>query len=194
MQKIIVCLVVIAAGIFFSWGERLAVKSKPAAGENFIRLHVVANSNTNEDQALKRAVRDAIVERTGSLFAKARNREEAEWIARKSITQLKMTALEVVQQSGRPYQVKVELGDFLFPDKNYGSLHLPAGEYYALKVVIGSGQGRNWWCVLFPPLCLTDIKQGAAVDYLSDNRDYTLSKVKLKWKIAELLPKKRTSS
>lgn len=194
MQKIIICLVVIVAGVFFSCSERLAVRSEPAAGENFIRLHVVANSNTDEDQTLKRAVRDAIVERTGSLFLKARNREEAERILRNSITQLEMTAREVVRRAGRPYQVKVKVGDFPFPDKNYGSLHLPAGEYYALKIVIGSGQGRNWWCVLFPPLCLTDIKQGAAVDYLSDNRTYTLSKVKLKWKIAELLPQKRTSS
>lgn len=126
---------------------------------NLIRFHVIANSDSDRDQALKRRVRDLIVQRMSPEFAKAQSLDEARQIAKAHLEDIRQIAKNEVSSSGEKYAVTVQLGKFDFPIKNYGKLTLPAGSYEAVRVVIGQGQGANWWCVLFPPLCFVDVSR-----------------------------------
>lgn len=126
---------------------------------NLIRFHVIANSDSDRDQALKRRVRDLVVEKMTPEFSKAKNLNEARRIARLHLEDIKEIARGEVKLWGTDYPVSVELGKFDFPVKTYGKLTLPAGSYEAVRVVIGEGQGANWWCVLFPPLCFVDVSK-----------------------------------
>lgn len=126
---------------------------------NLIRFHVIANSDSDRDQALKRRVRDLVVQRMAPEFSKANNLNQARKIARTHLEEIKQIARKEVKQWGKDYPVSVQLGNFDFPVKTYGDLTLPAGNYEAVKVVIGEGQGANWWCVLFPPLCFVDVSK-----------------------------------
>lgn len=121
-----------------------------------IRFHVIANSDSFQDQALKLHVRDVIVREMKKRFTRADNREQAEEIVRASMGEIEALARQQIQREGKSYQVAVMMGDYLFPTKSYGNLTLPGGSYRAVRVVIGEGKGKNWWCVLFPPLCFAD--------------------------------------
>ncbi|GAB6158765.1 hypothetical protein JCM39194_19650 [Desulfotomaculum varum] len=121
-----------------------------------IRFHVIANSNSWEDQKLKLLVRDVIINEMKERFRSASDRQEAERIVQGSIQEIKELAQRQVNSAGKDYSVEVVMGDFAFPTKSYGSLTLPAGNYHAVRVIIGEGKGENWWCVLFPPLCFVD--------------------------------------
>jgi stage II sporulation protein R len=125
-----------------------------------VRLHVLAHSDSDEDQALKLAVRDAILAQVTPLFASAKSRDEALQTLRSRLPEVEATAQEVIRKAGKSYAIRSEIGQFAFPDRLYGDLFLPAGEYQALRLVIGEGKGANWWCVLFPPLCFTDWTRG----------------------------------
>lgn len=127
---------------------------------NLIRFHVIANSDTPRDQALKRRVRDLIVQEMSPSFGKAKNIDEARKIARKNLTAIEEIARKEVRAWGKDYEVKAVLGRFSFPTKSYGNFTLPAGEYEAVRVIIGKGAGANWWCVLFPPMCFVDVSKG----------------------------------
>lgn len=129
---------------------------------NLIRFHVIANSDGERDQAMKRKVRDLIVEHVTPEFAKARNLDEARIIADQHLAEIKTIAENEVKAWGADYQIQVMRGTFDFPVKTYGQLTLPAGSYEAVRVVIGQGQGANWWCVLFPPLCFVDVSKSMA--------------------------------
>lgn len=133
-----------------------ADKTENALAENLIRLHVVANSDSEADQNLKLSVRDAIVEEVGYLFADNTDKETARREVEANIYVIEEVAEGVIADAGFDYDVEVTLGSADFPTKVYGNVTLPAGTYDALKVVIGNGNGRNWWCVLFPPLCFVD--------------------------------------
>ncbi|NLA57706.1 MAG: stage II sporulation protein R [Firmicutes bacterium] len=124
--------------------------------ESLIRLHVVANSDSPFDQDLKLKVRNAILAETGHLFAGITTKAQAweQLQLHKDVVQA--VAQEAVNRSGKNYPVEVQLGTYAFPEKTYGSMLVPAGDYQAVKVVIGAGKGSNWWCVLFPPLCLME--------------------------------------
>ncbi|MBU7005601.1 stage II sporulation protein R [Phosphitispora fastidiosa] len=126
---------------------------------NLIRFHVIANSDSERDQALKRKVRDLIVREMTSEFSKAKNLDDARKIAQGHLEEIESIAAEEVKAWGEDYPVNVQLGNFDFPVKSYGDLTLPAGNYEAVRVVIGHGQGANWWCVLFPPLCFIDVSR-----------------------------------
>jgi stage II sporulation protein R len=125
-----------------------------------IRLHVIANSDSDADQALKRAVRDAILAEVTPLFTAATTRDEARTAILAASPQITAAARRVIATSGSTYPIRLELGRASFPGKAYGAVYLPAGDYEALKVMIGSGQGANWWCVLFPPMCFLDWATG----------------------------------
>ncbi len=114
-----------------------------------VRLHVIANSNSDGDQLLKYQVRDAILEKSKADFTK-----KDEVIG--SLSSYKEIAEEVIAKYGCDYSVNVQYGNFHFPTKHYENISLPAGKYDAVRVVIGEGKGENWWCVLFPPLCFVD--------------------------------------
>lgn len=133
-----------------------------ATRKEYIRFHVVANSDSPEDQALKLRIRDKLLERFGSEFASIDSIETGREKVRESIDEIEKIALLEIKRAGKSYPVQVQFGRFSFPTKAYGNLVLPAGEYEALRVVIGKGEGANWWCVMFPPLCFIDISHGVA--------------------------------
>lgn len=138
------------------------------AGLNFteqglIRFHVIAHSDSKEDQALKWAVRDRILSELSPRLARSHSLAESRSLLAELRPEMERLAEAVVREQGYEYSVHTEFGRFLFPTKSYGSFVLPAGEYEALRVVIGQGQGANWWCVLFPPICFVDIEHSTAV-------------------------------
>jgi len=126
---------------------------------NLIRLHVVANSDQDKDQEVKLEVRDAILNASGSLFA-GKTLDDAVLAVKDNLPLFKRIAENVLAASGYDYPVGVEYGAFAFPERTYGPLVLPAGNYQALRVVLGTGEGANWWCILFPPLCYLDVVGG----------------------------------
>ena len=119
-----------------------------------LRLHVLAHSDSAADQQNKLAVRDALLAQSESLFAPAQNLQEAADAAAKSLPLLEQTAREALRARGCADPVRAELVREGFATRSYGAATLPAGNYLALRVVIGEGRGQNWWCVMYPPLCL----------------------------------------
>jgi len=156
-----------AALLAFGLCVLLSVLSFEKAGDNVknavLRLHVIANSDTAEDQVLKLQVRDALLKES-SAFAAAGTKQQAEKNVRTQLRALRRTAARVIAKRGYDYDVAVSLEHSRFPTRTYGDVTLPAGEYDALRVVIGEGRGQNWWCVMFPPLCLPAASGGTALD------------------------------
>lgn len=161
-----------------------------------LRLHVVANSNSEEDQELKLKVRDEVLKSTNKLFSKARSREQAINAASSEIDKIESVAIKSIQRNNFDYDVHVTVGKQYFPTKEYdGGFRLPAGDYDAVKVTIGEGKGNNWWCVMYPPLCfsgsakntnrakLSDILSSEEIEFVT----YPASpQVEFKFKIAEI--------
>ncbi len=132
--------------------------SQAALADRVLRLHVIANSDSAEDQALKLAVRDRILAETEDLFAQGLTVEEARAALTERLGELAAAGAETVGEKGYDYPVTASLEDGVwFPTKTYTDFALPAGNYTALRLVIGEGKGRNWWCVVFPPLCLGSV-------------------------------------
>lgn len=131
--------------------------------DKVIRLHVIANSDSREDQALKLQVRDRILVEAGDLFTQGLSREEAETAIAARLREFAAAGAETVGENGYDYPVTASLEqNTWFPTKKYDDFALPAGEYTALRVVIGDGGGQNWWCVVFPPLCLGSVTETTA--------------------------------
>lgn len=133
----------------------LPIHSESNIYESVLRLHVIANSDSEEDQALKLLVRDAVLLRAQELLSDAQSKEGAEEIISHSLESLRQAAEEAVRENGYSYSVSVTLGKEDYPTKSYESCALPSGEYTSLQILIGEASGKNWWCVLFPPLCLS---------------------------------------
>ncbi|MGL5315419.1 MAG: stage II sporulation protein R [Peptostreptococcaceae bacterium] len=171
--------------------------------EKLIRFHVIANSDSDEDQNLKLKVRDAVIEYLQPKLMNSSSIEESEEIIKKEYANLEKISKNIIEKNGYNYDVRVGIEYSNFPTKQYSNVVLPAGEYKALKIVIGSGQGKNWWCVMFPPLCFVDEEKGI-IDKETDERlrevlteeEYEMitqkdedevSRVKVKFKIVEVL-------
>ena len=133
----------------------LPIHSEGQIYDSVLRLHVLANSDSEGDQALKLSVRDAILADTAHLFADCKSRDEAREVVSENLPLLQMSAERAIGEAGYSYPVRIELGEEEYPTKNYESACFPAGEYLSLRVLIGEGVGQNWWCVLFPPLCVS---------------------------------------
>ena len=136
-----------------------ASASESALAGQVLRLHVVANSDSWQDQELKLLVRDAILVRAGEILDGVSDRESAEQALAPHLDELVRSAEEALEAEGCRDTVTVALTDQWFPTKEYDGFSLPAGQYRALRVTIGEGQGRNWWCVVFPPLCLGSVTE-----------------------------------
>ena len=121
---------------------------------NVLRLHIRANSDSEADQALKLKVRDAVLKNTGVQFNKCINLEEAIIAAHDSVDEIKATAEQVVRENGYNYEIEVEIGEAYFDTREYESFTLPAGFYNSVIIKIGKAKGKNWWCVMFPSLCV----------------------------------------
>ncbi len=151
-----------------------------------IRLHILANSDSREDQVLKYKVRDHIIKTMQEKFAHSQNLSESRGILLESLPQLEHEAEAVLREAGSTYDVKAVYGQFSFPTKYYGNFILPAGRYEAVRLVIGEGAGANWWCVLFPPLCFVDGGKNTA--YLQEDIAKELKTVKPQHKIVKIKP------
>ena len=141
----------------------LPVRGESAIYDNVIRLHVIANSDSAADQELKLTVRDALLCEVEAFVADCESFEEAEMVLSKkeNLERLQRVAEKTVEAAGCDYEVSISLGREKYPRKNYEALCFPSGKYTSLRVEIGSAVGKNWWCVLFPQLCL-DAASGAS--------------------------------
>lgn len=167
--------------------------------DSVFRLHVIANSNSDEDQNLKYIVRDKVIEYMSSISQNASSKEEVIKIAKANLDKIQAIASQTIRENGYTYSVNVEVGNFSFPSKRYGDITLPPGYYDALRIKIGKAEGQNWWCVMFPPLCFVDVTSGVVPDESKENMKENLSKeefdlisknsneVKVKFKIVEVL-------
>ncbi|MCG8502074.1 MAG: stage II sporulation protein R [Firmicutes bacterium] len=158
MKKVI--LAVLLGLILTIYVSHFSESVQADLAHNLVRFHVIANSDSAEDQALKLRVRNRVIHDTEHLFDASENIGQTKVIIEKNIPRIETIAKDELKKWGREDQVKVSLGTYPFPTKQYGDVILPAGHYQALQVVIGEGRGANWWCVLFPPLCFVDATQG----------------------------------
>lgn len=129
-------------------------KSCEGIREGVLRLHVIAASDSKEDQQIKLELRDEILKKGAAVFSQSDTKEEAEEKISASITELENEAKSFLKSKNYPDEVTLNLEKSFFPTRKYNNFTLPAGTYDALKVVIGKGEGKNWWCIMFPALCL----------------------------------------
>lgn len=168
--------------------------------DNVFRLHVIANSDSKEDQNLKYKVRDSLINYMNDICKDCKTKQEAKALIITHQNEFKQIASDTVRDEGYNYNINLEIGNFEFPTKKYGDISLPYGFYDALKVKIGDAQGCNWWCVMFPPLCFVDISSGIvpneAKEYLKENlseeefaliSDNSNETIKFKFKLLEFL-------
>ena len=132
------------------------VSGEEALYDNVLRLHVIANSDSDEDQALKLAVRDEILSVYGDRLAECTSKKEAEEKASLLADEMQKTAESLIAANGYDYGVRLTLSRESYPTRVYENVTMPAGEYCSLRIVIGEGAGENWWCVLFPPMCVSN--------------------------------------
>ena len=175
----------------------LPIHGEAGLYDNVIRLHVLANSDSDEDQALKLVVRDAVLEKTEELLEGVSDRAAAQEILERALPEIKTVAEQAIAGVGASAAVCVTLSDEEYPTREYEQLAFPAGNYLSLRVMIGEAEGKNWWCVLFPPLCLTaatDAREQEAVCLSAGltGEQYRLiadtdsTKYKLRFKILEV--------
>lgn len=143
--------------------------------DSVFRLHVIANSDSNEDQELKYKVRDSLLNYMNNICKNCTSKEEAINTVTLRQEEFKQVALDTIYNEGYLYNVKIEIGNFEFPTKQYGDISLPAGFYDALKVEIGEAKGKNWWCVMFPSLCFVDISSGIVPEESKEELQNVLS-------------------
>lgn len=196
----VVLLMVLAAWMLsYTYAEDV----NAGLSQNLVRLHVVANSDSSEDQELKLKVRDAIIDFMKIKLAASKDINETRTIISDNLKNIEDVSNEVIRNNDSKYGVKASIGNYGFPTKTYGDISLPAGEYQALRVVIGNGAGANWWCVLFPPLCFVDATHGVIPDSVKQDLKTSLSTeeyniittadssedipVKIKFKLVEFL-------
>jgi stage II sporulation protein R len=165
-------LVVWSYLIVLSLGTMLSLympKTEAAAKESIvipgeaIRLRILANSDFEEDQAIKRKVRDAVNAQITLWVQDLTSMEKARTVIKAKLPEIQAISEQVVREQGSNQSVNVEFGKVQFPTKLYGQFLYPAGEYQAILITLGSGEGANWWCVLYPPLCFLDFSNGVAV-------------------------------
>ena len=176
-RKAMIVLVLLALFIFVSNMEF----ATQIDSDSLIRIHVLANSDSQADQALKLQVKDAVVTYLKPQLEQSCSIAESRQIIQRSLPQIEQIAQQTLQQQHSGYQVTLQYGRF-----DYGSFSLPAGNYEALRILIGEGQGHNWWCVLFPPMCFTDNDASSSGKYTDQTPE---KKVVIKFKSAELLKK-----
>ena len=184
----------LTAGIFYTSGYEERMQRGISA--KVVRFHVLANSDSAEDQALKLAVRDEVLTEYAALLGTCEEKEETLAALRKIKQEISETALRAVRERGYTYPVRVSVVREEFPEKTYDTLTFPAGIYDALRIEIGEAEGQNWWCVLYPQMCFVDAAWGYATeesyarleDALTWEEMQTVGGgVQVKWKIAEMI-------
>lgn len=183
MKKLIYLFFVFLV-LIMSWdiskGDIAIAAQSSVIPDDAIRLRIIANSDTPEDQWIKRKIRDAVTEKISPWVSSLSSKEEAKIIIQEHLPELEQIVKDTLEQNGFLYekQPKVELGIVPFPTKLYGQIVYPAGEYETLRISLGNAEGQNWWCVLFPPLCFIDISSGDAVTAQQQNQPINLDTTK----------------
>ena len=171
----------------------LETQAKKSFKDEIIRFHIRANSDKEEDQALKLKIRDEILKEMEEKFKDTKSLDESREIIKENMMEMKSITEKVIREEGKDYEVAVRLGQDNFPTRKYGNLVFPAGDYETLLITLGEGKGQNWWCVMFPPLCFVDITHSVAYN-LEKELGVALEeeeepKLKLRWKIVEIIKK-----
>lgn len=128
--------------------------------DSVFRLHILANSDSDEDQALKLKVRDNVLSYMKEISSDVKSKEEVVSLMEENLDAFEGIALKTIYDEGYNYDVNLSIGKYDFPTKTYGDISLPAGMYDALRIKIGEAKGHNWWCVMFPTLCFVDVSSG----------------------------------
>lgn len=193
-RKILILMLIIVLILSF-WISGVIGMNKHIS-DNVLRLHILAESDNIAHQELKLKVRDRILAEFSPSLAETKNREESIALAKKLLPQIELAANDEIIKQGYAYTATATIEETSFPTKSYGNITLPAGKYQALKIVIGSGKGQNWWCVMYPPLCLIDGATEPARETLKKSltpEEYELItqsedsiKIRIKFKIAEI--------
>ena len=207
-MRIIGLSILLISILFFSgmyiYGEVKDIdKVSKGYKDKLIRFHVLANSDSDEDQELKLKVRDEIIKYLQPMLKQSKSLEQSEQIILSESENIKSIGENIIKENGYTYEVEVKLEYNNFPAKQYSNIVLPAGEYKALRILIGEAKGKNWWCVMFPPLCFVDENNGV-IDKETDEKlrsvlteeEYNLiaedniektKDVKMKFKIVEII-------
>lgn len=161
--------------------------------QNVFRLHIIANSNSEFDQALKLKVRDAVINETGDIYDRCLDLKSAKEAAIKNKERIYNAAKSVINDAGMDYEVEIEIGTAFFDTRHYETFSLPAGEYEALNIRIGEAKGKNWWCVMYPSLCIassgaeiTDVVSEDSAEIANNPQNYVM-----RFKIVEIYEKLR---
>lgn len=160
MKKRVLLLIILLALYIFVSFYFYAINSLNNIEDKVFRLHIIANSDSAEDQNLKYQVRDNIISYMNNICKDASSKENAIKLAQKHIGDFKKIADYTIIDNGFSYTSTVEIGNYEFPTKKYKDISLPSGYYDALEIKIGSHSGQNWWCVLYPSLCFIDASSG----------------------------------
>lgn len=204
MKKFVACILLILAFInLFSGCTSTQIRSENIiykyedVKDILIRFHVIANSDSKEDQNLKLEVKDNIIEYLYPFLENANSIDEARKIIVQNEDNILRITKETIKENGYDYSARVELAEDNFPDKSYGNITLPQGKYEALRIIIGNGNGKNWWCVMFPPLCFIDVTKGKIdedksreeldSELLKSKKENEEEKPRIKFKIVEIL-------
>lgn len=155
--------VLIFGWVYLTVAQPTQLAAQTVNSQDVMRLHVLANSDSDRDQQIKYKVRDVIVAYLTPKLEQINSPVEARQIIAGNQDQLVKLADEVLSQEQAGYQARLQMGEFDFPIRSYGTLLFPAGRYEAVKILLGQGAGQNWWCVLFPPLCFIDGTHAEAV-------------------------------
>lgn len=200
--KTFIILSILLILFFIVTAYSYATNISEGLSENIFRLHILANSDSEEDQTLKLKVRDSILEYMKTLTEDMSDKQAVIELSKQHMQDFQEIVEKVVRENGYNYSVNIEIGNFYFPTKYYGNISLPAGNYDALKIEIGEADGQNWWCSLFPPLCFVSVSSGVVdeegEEYLKENlsdEEFAIvssssSNIEFKFKIVELINKK----
>ncbi len=160
-------------------------RGEEAGSGDLIRLHIIANSDSAADQHAKYRVRDAVTAYLAPRLAAVATVDDARSIVAAQREDILRIARQAAAADGAAYPVGLETGWFQFPLRSYGTLVLPPGRYETVRILLGDAEGKNWWCVLFPPLCFIDGATAVAVPAVAGG-DPKSDKIAIKWKVAEL--------
>ena len=194
------CVITLTLAVCWLYIEHSAAARQASIADKILRLHVLANSDSDQDQALKLEVRDAILAYMKENAPEFNDVKEAKYWVSLHMKDIRETARQVILSQGSDYAVSSELTVCYFPVKTYGDLTFPAGDYEALRVKIGQARGQNWWCVMYPPLCFTDAtcgefpeesrkileRQLTEQEFLSLKQSQDTETPKIKFKLLEL--------
>jgi len=183
MKKIIGFIAGVFIVLLYVWIKVLGNDPlQPAIASKILRFHVLANSDDEADQAVKEEVRDAVGTYLQPLLAESDNLEETKNIIKENMEEIIFISQETLAKNGYDYEVTAHITKTDFPEKSYGAYSFPKGEYEALQIIIGEGEGQNWWCVLYPNMCF----RGAVYEIVEEEAGEALKEVLNPWEYADV--------